>query len=50
LKGAVRILLAALAVLDNVTGARHVYGLVFVVVLLSILAQGARLLRTRFGR
>jgi cell volume regulation protein A len=40
LKGAVPILLAALAVIGEVPGARDVYGLVFVVVLLSVLGQG----------
>lgn len=40
LKGAVPILLAALALLGGVDGARNVYGLVFVVVLLSVLGQG----------
>jgi cell volume regulation protein A len=40
LKGAVPILLAAFAVLEHVDGARHVYGLVFVVVLLSVVGQG----------
>jgi potassium/hydrogen antiporter len=40
LKGAVPILLAAFALLDHIDGAAHVYGLVFVVVLLSVLGQG----------
>ena len=40
LKGAVPILLAAFAILGGVDGARNVYGLVFVVVLLSVLGQG----------
>jgi cell volume regulation protein A len=40
LKGAVPILLAAFVVLQGVTDARHVYALVFVVVLLSVVAQG----------
>jgi cell volume regulation protein A len=40
LKGAVPILLAALALLGNVTGAEHVYGVVFVVVLVSVVGQG----------
>jgi potassium/hydrogen antiporter len=40
LKGAVPILLAAFAVLEHVEGASHVYGLVFVVVLLSVVTQG----------
>ena len=40
LKGAVPILLAAFALLDHIDGAGHVYGLVFVVVLLSVLGQG----------
>jgi potassium/hydrogen antiporter len=40
LKGAVPILLAAFAVLDDVNGAGSVYGLVFVAVLLSVFGQG----------
>ncbi len=40
LKGAVPILLAAFAVLDDVKGAESVYGLVFVAVLLSVFGQG----------
>ncbi len=40
LKGAVPILLAAFAILGGVDGARSVYGLVFVVVLLSVVGQG----------
>jgi cell volume regulation protein A len=40
LKGAVPILLAAFAVLDDVKGAGSVYGLVFVAVLLSVFGQG----------
>jgi cell volume regulation protein A len=40
LKGAVPILLAAFAVLDDVKGADSVYGLVFVAVLLSVFGQG----------
>jgi cell volume regulation protein A len=40
LKGAVPILLAAFAVLGGVTGSDHVYGVVFVVVLLSVVGQG----------
>ena len=40
LKGAVPILLAAFAVLDGVDGAEHLYGVVFVVVLVSVAAQG----------
>jgi cell volume regulation protein A len=40
LKGAVPILLAAFAIIGGVDGARSVYGLVFVVVLLSVLGQG----------
>ena len=40
LKGAVPILLAAFAVLGEVAGAEHVYRIVFVVVLLSVLVQG----------
>jgi cell volume regulation protein A len=41
LKGAVPILLAAFAVLDDVRGAGSVYGLVFVAVLLSVFCQGS---------
>jgi potassium/hydrogen antiporter len=41
LKGAVPILLAAFAVLDDVRGAGSVYGLVFVAVLLSVFGQGS---------
>jgi cell volume regulation protein A len=41
LKGAVPILLAAFAVVGDVEGARGVYGIVFVVVALSVLAQGS---------
>ena len=40
LKGAVPILLAAFAVLGEVAGAEHVYRIVFVVVLISVLVQG----------
>jgi cell volume regulation protein A len=40
LKGAVPILLAAFAVIGGVPGAASVYGIVFVVVLLSVLSQG----------
>jgi potassium/hydrogen antiporter len=40
LKGAVPILLAAFAVLANVQGAERIYGMVFVVVLVSVLGQG----------
>jgi cell volume regulation protein A len=40
LKGAVPILLAAFAVLGGAPGADHVYELVFVVVLLSVVVQG----------
>jgi potassium/hydrogen antiporter len=40
LKGAVPILLAAFVVLEGIEGAAHVYGLVFVVVLLSVVVQG----------
>lgn len=40
LKGAVPILLAAFAVLGGVTGADRVYGIVFVVVLVSVVGQG----------
>jgi cell volume regulation protein A len=40
LKGAVPILLAAFAVLGGVVGSDHVYGVVFVVVLISVVGQG----------
>jgi potassium/hydrogen antiporter len=40
LKGAVPILLAAFAVLGDVAGAERIYGMVFVVVLVSVLGQG----------
>jgi potassium/hydrogen antiporter len=40
LKGAVPILLAAFALLGGVAGAERVYGVVFVVVLLSVVGQG----------
>jgi cell volume regulation protein A len=40
LKGAVPILLAAFAVLERVEGAKRIYGVVFVVVLLSVICQG----------
>ena len=40
LKGAVPILLAAFAVLGRVAGAERVYGVVFVVVLVSVVGQG----------
>jgi cell volume regulation protein A len=40
LKGAVPILLAAFALLGEAPGAEHVYGVVFVVVLASVLGQG----------
>jgi cell volume regulation protein A len=40
LKGAVPILLAAFAVLESVDGAQRIYGVVFVVVLLSVICQG----------
>jgi cell volume regulation protein A len=40
LKGAVPILLAAFAVLADVAGAGRVYGLVFIVVLISVVGQG----------
>jgi potassium/hydrogen antiporter len=40
LKGAVPILLAAFAVLGSVPDAKRVYGIVFVVVLLSVVVQG----------
>ena len=41
LKGAVPILLGALAVLAQVDGATELYGIVFVVVLFSVIVQGA---------
>ncbi len=41
LKGAVPILLGALAVLEGVDGAEHLYGIVFVVVLFSVVVQGS---------
>jgi cell volume regulation protein A len=41
LKGAVPILLAAFAILGGVDGANRAYGLVFVVVLLSVVVQGS---------
>jgi potassium/hydrogen antiporter len=41
LKGAVPILLGALAVLANVDDARHIYELIFVVVAFSVLVQGS---------
>jgi potassium/hydrogen antiporter len=40
LKGAVPILLAAFAVLGGVAGSDHVYGVVFVVVVISVVGQG----------
>ena len=40
LKGAVPILLAALAVIGGVPNAHRIYGIVFVVVLLSVVGQG----------
>jgi cell volume regulation protein A len=40
LKGAVPILLAAFAVLEHVEGAKRIYDVVFVVVLLSVVCQG----------
>ena len=43
LKGAVPILLAAFAVLGGVAGADELYGIVFVTVAVSVLAQGALL-------
>ena len=45
LKGAVPILLGALAVLAEVEGAERLYGIVFVVVLFSVIVQGASLPR-----
>jgi cell volume regulation protein A len=56
LKGAVPILLGALAVLAGVGGSEELYGLVFVVVLFSVVVQGAsvpyaaRRLRVSFRR
>jgi potassium/hydrogen antiporter len=41
LKGAVPILLAAFALLENVDGAERIYGIVFVLVTFSVLVQGA---------
>jgi cell volume regulation protein A len=41
LKGAVPILLAAFALLEGVGGADRIYGIVFVVVAFSVIAQGA---------
>jgi cell volume regulation protein A len=41
LKGAVPILLAAFALLEAVGGAERIYGIVFVVVAFSVIAQGA---------
>jgi cell volume regulation protein A len=41
LKGAVPILLAAFAVLHDVDGASEIYGVVFVAVLISVVAQGS---------
>ena len=41
LKGAVPILLAAFALLENVSGADRIYGIVFVLVAFSVLVQGA---------
>jgi potassium/hydrogen antiporter len=43
MRGAVPILLASLALSGGVAGARHVYGLVFVVVAASVLVQGVSL-------
>lgn len=56
LKGAVPILLGALALLGGVEGATNIYGIVFIVVLFSVIVQGAtvpyvaRRLRIRFRR
>jgi cell volume regulation protein A len=56
LKGAVPILLGALALLGGVEGAASLYGIVFIVVLFSVIVQGstmpylARRLRMRFRR
>jgi cell volume regulation protein A len=41
LKGAVPILLAAFAVLESVSGADTIYGIVFVAVVLSVFVQGS---------
>ena len=41
LKGAVPILLASLAVISNVDDSTEIYGIVFVVVLFSVLVQGS---------
>jgi len=41
LKGAVPILLAAFALLEDVGGAERIYGIVFVLVTFSVLVQGA---------
>jgi cell volume regulation protein A len=41
LKGAVPILLAAFALLEHVSGAERIYGIVFVVVLFSVTVQGS---------
>ena len=51
LKGAVPILLAAFCILDGVEDARRVYEIVFVVVLFSVIVQGASLplLASRLG-
>jgi potassium/hydrogen antiporter len=40
LKGAVPILLAAFALMEDVTGAERIYGIVFVVVAFSVIVQG----------
>jgi cell volume regulation protein A len=51
LKGAVPILLAAFAVIANVNGAERIYGIVFVVVLFSVVVQGTSipLVASRLG-
>jgi potassium/hydrogen antiporter len=49
LKGAVPILLAAFAILGGVHGAGRAYGVVFVVVLLSVVVQGSLLPRVARG-
>jgi cell volume regulation protein A len=51
LKGAVPILLAAFAVIAGADGAERIYGIVFVVVLFSVVVQGTSipLLATRLG-
>ena len=43
LRGAVPILLAAFTLIENLPGAHRIYGLVFVVVLVTVLVQGTLL-------